>query len=939
MRHRLSRVPVLLAVLAGLAWAGIGPAAHAIPTASDDTTYAAFGRVFPDPHGCVRGLPGKSPYAKGAVCAAQFTQWDEALAGMKYLQQRFPRYLKLIDLYEAYKNDPAFAGEDLRSAGLPKEDMTRDKRDLYVVKITDARSNIAEPARKHFVYSLSIHGIERAGLEGGLRTAEDLVTWAACERDSTSAPSCASEGPFPKRILEPTNSGPTAGEVLRRSVIYFVFSNPDGWHRGEVSTGGVFFQRYNGNGMDVNRDFPTRGYTEPLYTPWSEPESRGYSRYLLYEKARTAAGKFDGAIDLHGMLTARSFSFTLLGSGQRDYRKNAITVDTAITTFRDSEKRLSWSSMIAPASNCPGSVEVPVEGGNVPMCSDQWGTVWDTINYQVTGSFGDWSDSSLGLNAVGIDNEMALSHLAPDDVFDPDLEQLHIDGNKGLVYAQIAALLDEKPVTFHPEGRIAYVFDPARIATFYDLRVANPLSHLPVQDAIDKLDPNGIQDLAFDVLGPKDGRYNGGLVIEGTYANARGISPQGATDNYGGSPIPNSTGQVILDYCGAASHPGDTAGCHEVARYFNQSGLYAQAGIRIDLAEPVPGPYRLRADDARLLPTSYHISFTKGRPSGTPQLPFDASRMDFFTDLNKYTPAGAKLQPVTVRQILSNPKGLDAYDTIVAATAFMPQGPAAGTVAYAKALREYVLNGGNLVLTDGALAALPSLTSKIKASDVTRGVFYAGWMDFDSGGSATYSDPLARDVNKEGTAEGSAQIGNDTFLHRHQTYEPVPIGYYNSPDGSGNADCSSDKCDAPSWVVSPAAWSAAGGRAVARTLVDQNETPGSDQKTTLGVSLGEMKLGKGTVRIAGSLLPNPTTKNYHPYGLSSYAVTYTGYQVFENLVRYRRAGSIAPAVLGERRTGGRLPSTGVGESLPAAFVLLSAAASMAAWTRGKRGRA
>jgi hypothetical protein len=32
----------------------------------------------------------------------------------------------------------------------------------------------------------------------------------------------------------------------------------------------------------------------------------------------------------------------------------------------------------------------------------------------------------------------------------------------------------------------------------------------------------------------------------------------------------------------------------------------------------------------------------------------------------------------------------------------------------------------------------------------------------------------------------------------------------------------------------------------------------------------------------------PTEQNYHPFGLASYSLTYTGYQVVENLLDYRR---------------------------------------------------
>ncbi|MGH2672700.1 MAG: hypothetical protein ACRDHC_06960, partial [Actinomycetota bacterium] len=64
-------------------------------------------------------------------------------------------------------------------------------------------------------------------------------------------------------------------------------------------------------------------------------------------------------------------------------------------------------------------------------------------------------------------------------------------------------------------------------------------------------------------------------------------------------------------------------------------------------------------------------------------------------------------------------------------------------------------------------------------------------------------------------------------------------------------------------------------------------SPGSESST--GTSLGELPFGNGVIRIAGALLPDPTEQNYHPYGLSSYALTYTGYQLFENLIAWTRA--------------------------------------------------
>lgn len=1003
MRRIIALIGSVVVVAAALTLVG-APQSAATPVATTEETYQHFKRVFPDPQGCLDGEAGTSPWAKGDVCAAQFIQYQEALDGLKFLENRFPRYLRLFNLREQFGDQ---FREEMRSAGLPQEDLSRLRSDLRVVKVTDSESPVPEPDRKHFAYVLSIHGIEKAGLEGGIRAAEELVTWASCEQDAESAPACAEEGPFPKPILEPSDSGPTATETLRESVIYFVLANPDGWRRGDVTDGGVSYQRYNGNGMDLNRDWPTMGYTEQQYTPGSEPETRSFAEYLTSVKDRTSAGRFAGAIDLHGMVTAPSFSFTLLGAGQRDYQRNELTVDTAIRTFRDSEKRLSWSNLIATQEEgCPGDIEVPEVGGSVPMCSDQWGTVWDTINYQVTGAFADWMESPLGLDAVGIDNEMALSHLAPDTVYDPELEQLHIDGNKGLIYSQIASMLEERSAEFQPEGKVGYIFDPERITNPGGEPVDGP-EGMPTQDTITHTSPTGIEEFRFDVKGMSDGFFNGGLTVEATFGNLDGIST-------------NSAAELILDYCGPPLHPGDEEGCHEVARYFNQSPIYLQAGARIDLNDPPPGPYRIRANPTRALPTSYEISFSSGQAYDQPeQAGYDVSRMDFFRDLNEYVPDGSDLTAIPVDDVLKG-KGrkLDRFDTVVVAGDLMPgfvssgeqdrgepqpsesfsfgadAAPLPGTSSpayeftvddgfdndrmvveaswantsdydlrverlnpatgewedrgcecvfvntgeqvtvfgpepgdwrvrvenflaapqevdgtiefvsdpapeasgesaystrqferYASGLSRFAARGGNLVLTDSGIAGLPALGTGIDQDAVTGGFFYAGWMDFHDGSDGagpTYDrHPLAEGVDKEGTAEGEATVDGHEFSNRHQTYEPVPIGYYVSPSGSGNADCDSDRCDSPNWIVSQDAWESAGGSTAARTLVRTNKGPGPSE---VGVSLGELPVGQGRIRIAGALLPEPTEQNPHPYGLRSYALTYTGYQLVENLL-------------------------------------------------------
>jgi hypothetical protein len=88
------------------------------------------------------------------------------------------------------------------------------------------------------------------------------------------------------------------------------------------------------------------------------------------------------------------------------------------------------------------------------------GSVYDTINYTTTGTLGDWFDSKLGLHADGIDNEMAFSHLDKNVVFDPHTEQMHVDGNKALIWAHLAAML--APVSARMEAPGAQATSPTR---------------------------------------------------------------------------------------------------------------------------------------------------------------------------------------------------------------------------------------------------------------------------------------------------------------------------------------------------------------------------------------------------------------------------------------------------------------------------------------------
>ena len=874
-------VVVAVSLLAGLVIVNTSAPVHATPVATDSDTYQTLGRVFPDPHAC---RTDGSPWAKGNVCAVDFIQHQELLDGIDFLEQTFPGFVEVYTLHEDFKcnGEPAESQEAackaFRSAGVPQtiegtDTSERDRLPLKMVRITD--ESIPDKGKKYFVFPLSIHGIERAGAEGGTRAVEDLATWGACEKKS--APDYVdcehedNEAPHPLLETSPQKSV-TAGDALRRSAVYFIWPNPDGWRRGDRQNGISFYQRYNGNGVDLNRDWPEKGWTYLPYTPWSEPESRAYGRVLQAIGPHDSRGrpKWTGGIDLHGMVDAKAFSFTLLGGTQRNYGKDQRVLQTVKGAWRDAEARLAYSPRIKP-NDAPEA--------DPRQYGVQWGTIWDTIDYTVTGAFGNWIDSPMGLNADGIDNEMAFSHLSNCGVgscFDQDIEQLHVDGNKSLIYSMINYSLKGENQTFETKGRVGYVHNPGFVkerakkiapgaAKWRGLPRQNPINDVVLDQSNDFI-------YEFEVKGPPQ-VYNGGIEVVITCTNLQGVSPCSAS-------------QAHLEQKGGSEHPGEEQNDEEweTVNSYNGGGgdAYMPGGQALHGNYPEPGLWRIRIDGQTAFSYEADITFSGEAAWPDPgQKRVKASSMRFWQSLKKYSKP--RIGKLTVDQIRKTNRWKRMYDTIVITNRVYPRiGPK---------LRQWVAKfDGNLVLTDKALRMLgrglgviPLTLPGIEDPEVPRksvqkvGV-YAGYVNFATlQRPVTYEDPLARKINQRGAAEGRscaakqsgitrAEACTETdILHRRQTYEPVPLGY------------SLDEGGAPVWYVLQEAYKKAWGkqRAVA-TGQAQDE-----------ITVGEIGFKGGRIRFVGALLPDPTKKYYHPYGLSDYALTWAGYQLLQNLVRWK----------------------------------------------------
>src|SRR4051794_7183863 len=519
--------------------------ALASPVATDDGSYAALGRVFPDPLAACSNSGGAcSPYAQGNVPATQFIGIDEFQDAIKYMNSKWPGTMEIETLDGKLGDgagngkDPDIPGNNLSpeftpnpsfiSAGLPTNTLERKHSDLMVVRVTD--ESVPDAGKKRYALSLSIHGIERAGAEGGTRAMEDLVT--AYTTMGNDGKPIAESPVVPPAVRK---GAPTFRDVLRKTIIYFTYPNPDGWRRGSVSSGpegGVFFQRYNGNGVDPNRDWPDIGFAFRGYSAVSEPETKAWISF--YNDVRKNGGQFSAGDDLHGQPFADALSYTLLPHGRHRYDKNKRIEATAKAINKSTYDRISWSPIVQANDQPQGgdvgcAPDTPVGTPCSKIYAQTWGSVYDTINYTTTGALGDYFDSSVGLGADGIDNEMSFSHLDKNIVFDPHTEQLHVDGNKALIYAHLAELDHPATGLFDAPGRKGYVPGKRISAPARDAQPIPPdtKAHDPIDRGPADLqpDPDGtvipITKTGESIGGPSI--YNGGMRVDVRATNVQGI--------------------------------------------------------------------------------------------------------------------------------------------------------------------------------------------------------------------------------------------------------------------------------------------------------------------------------------------------------------------------------------------------------------------------------
>ena len=317
-------------------------------------------------------------------------------------------------------------------------------RDVYVVRVTD--ESVTTPKRQVAI-SLSIHATESAGREGGVRYLEDLARWWKTDKS---------------RLLYSGDVGVPLDRLLAETEIFISVLNPDGWAAGDVGGGNVFL-RGNGRGVDLNRDFPTVGWTKR--TQLTEPETQAWDRLI------SSLPNLTTATDIHGELTSanNAFSDLMYPAGQWSPTRQAQQEQFAKHMARSVERKFAEEGVVLQTL-------FDAAGDSRPMKPAEYATAYDVVGYDDSGFMGDYF---VAKGAVEMDVENFLSHQVPGNVWVGGLEQAHVAAVKGNMESTIVESMITDQVKPDVElGRVAYVDDPARVVSDPGAKTAYDVSRM-----------------------------------------------------------------------------------------------------------------------------------------------------------------------------------------------------------------------------------------------------------------------------------------------------------------------------------------------------------------------------------------------------------------------------------------------------------------------------
>lgn len=383
-----------------------------------------------------------------------FIDYEQMIDGLKHLESRHSDRLNVYSI----GNSPGHYNHI---------SAREDPKDLYVAEITNEIGDEAAFREKtKIMYSLSMHGLERAGAEAGSRFIEGILRGNETETE---------------RLLDDL-------------VLVFIYPNPDGWVAkhpqyesswqlaGPDSGAPVvpFYERGNAEVYDTNRQYPTVGWIDPAEFP-GEPTGSNLTNDnpgidddvpdAIYEHVPDTLSfvehfrsyeNLEYGADLHGALHLPEFVLGLISQHQfsndqfHELYQLSQEVDETLEAALE-----TWTTIGDLQETLTGDTNIKVLYDTLPEEAFDYGGIWDTIGYTDAGFFGDWMAHPKELGGLGLtsmDFEMAYSHMVGANVYDPELVRMQVLGYRTAIRT-IAEYATKEVESFIDTGgdSIAYV--------------------------------------------------------------------------------------------------------------------------------------------------------------------------------------------------------------------------------------------------------------------------------------------------------------------------------------------------------------------------------------------------------------------------------------------------------------------------------------------------
>lgn len=352
--------------------------------------------VFPSPRRCV-----------------DYIDYQEMIAGFDHLESNHQDRLNFFSIGQSPGWYNFLTGRE-------------DPKDVYVVEVTnDIGDRAAFREKEKVLFTLSLHGLERQGVEAGSRFIENLLEGREEEVE----------------------------QLLNDLVLLFVYANPDGWvarypryDDGTTALAPQIYYRGNASGVDTNRQYPTVGFVNPLHFP-AESSGRNYEDDdpgidvdvpdEVYETVPDALSivehfreyeNLNYGADLHSFGRYPVFVLGLISQNQFDHRQLHELYQMNHNLDETLEDTLETWNTTADVGDrvpvCPdttgrsGSPDTAITLGHrsskpcdqLPQEAFEFTAIWDVLNYAPQGIMGDWfshPESMGGLGMTAMDFEMA----------------------------------------------------------------------------------------------------------------------------------------------------------------------------------------------------------------------------------------------------------------------------------------------------------------------------------------------------------------------------------------------------------------------------------------------------------------------------------------------------------------------------------------------------